>query len=56
MAVEGQADNASRGYRLARLGDTPAVNAHVAGVDQRLRDRAAFRQADEEEEAVDPQR
>ena len=52
LAVEGERDDRSRPDFLGGFGHTPAVKPHMALLDQSLRQRAAFHEADEEEVAV----
>ena len=56
MPTKWKRDDASDPYFFRGFPDTPAVDAHMAFVDDMLGDGAALHQPDEEQEAVDPQR
>ena len=55
-AVKRQRDDLARAHFLGWFEDALAVDADVAGVDQPLREGAAFDQPDAVQEAVDAQR
>ena len=55
LAVEREREDASCTDFLARLGDPPPVEPDIALLDDRLGDGPALGQANEEQEAVDPQ-
>ena len=53
--MQRQGDDTSRADFFARFEDALAVDPEVACLDHRLRERAAFCEADTVEKAVDPQ-